>query len=246
MGDPRLTLDLKLKPGTLFLGDGGVDKWLSGVNNYQFGQTTTAAKPQLTPNGLLYGSGDSLFMPTSSAFDLGTKDFTLSMRYYKSGTPDASARLFQMATGDVVSGISWIHTTANQLGVYMSSNGTTFNVAAPMPVITIVNNTWHHLALVRLGAEFTVYLDGVSASTLTSAAALYHNAAYTLIIGGQNSGPSRSVVGYLTDFQIAVGTALWTSNFTPPERGIYGTVMKNMPSITAISAAVVNQFDSGD
>ena len=77
--------------------------------------------------------------------------------------------------------------------------------------------TWYHVAYVRSGSTFTIYLDGTSAATASSAEAVNFDAGWNLNIGSAYTN-TYHYNGFLSNLRIVNGTALYTSNFTVPNR----------------------------
>jgi hypothetical protein len=67
---------------------------------------------------------------------------------------------------------------------------------------------------VRNGSTFTVYINGVASGTSTTSSAL-DNRAIPYVIGATSNGGFR-LTGYISGHRYVVGTAVYTSNFTPP------------------------------
>jgi hypothetical protein len=78
----------------------------------------------------------------------------------------------------------------------------------------ITTNVWHHIALVRSGSTITAYLDGVAKGT-TSCTGVFMNSLSTVYIG-KNTWRSGFLNADISNMRYVVGTALYTSNFTPP------------------------------
>ena len=72
---------------------------------------------------------------------------------------------------------------------------------------------WNHYALVRNGNTFTLYRNGVASVSATPTAFAATGATNIDYISGSGSG---GVIGNITNFRIVNGTAVYTSNFTPP------------------------------
>ena len=79
---------------------------------------------------------------------------------------------------------------------------------------TIINDGWHHIAVVRSGVTITHFIDGtqsgsgtVSNGSLTS----YTN----LILGDEDAGFNTQLSAYMDEFCLT-NLAKYTSNFTPP------------------------------
>jgi len=100
------------------------------------------------------------------------------------------------------------------LSYYLSSNGTSWNIAQQILMGNISATTWTHVALVRNGSVFTPYINGVAGNTTTSAATLT-TSTLPLIIGATGAGTSP-FNGYIDDLRITKGYARYTSNFSPP------------------------------
>ena len=79
---------------------------------------------------------------------------------------------------------------------------------------TISLNSWHHAAAVRSGNTVTLYLNGVSIGSGTVSKDLVDGADGGLQIGRLTVYGSH--MGYISNFRILNGEALYTANFTPP------------------------------
>lgn len=89
-----------------------------------------------------------------------------------------------------------------------------FNVAVG-PAMT--SNTWYHIAAVRQGPKITWYNNGVSTFSYAIGTATYQptNSTYTTLGGAVNNN-DFDYTGEQTNMRLVVGTAVYTSNFTPP------------------------------
>jgi hypothetical protein len=78
-----------------------------------------------------------------------------------------------------------------------------------------VAGTWTHIAGVRNGNTFTLYINGVAqTTTATNTNSVGSSSLSTLICGDNTSGVL--LTGYVNDLRVVKGTAVYTSNFTPP------------------------------
>jgi len=86
------------------------------------------------------------------------------------------------------------------------------------PNNSVTTGQWHHIALVRDGANYYIFIDGVS-QTLTytitpDETTNFANINSVFRIGGQYFGWNLN--GYIDEFRVSKGVARWTTNFTPP------------------------------
>ena len=116
------------------------------------------------------GSGDYLQVANNSALQLGSGDFTIEFWFY-SGNLTGVHQFIN--SGLSLTDFSYaIITYGTACTFYLSSTGTTWNLASGVSVGTVAMDTWYHLALVRNGTTVTPYLNGVagtSASVSTTA-----------------------------------------------------------------------------
>jgi len=75
-------------------------------------------------------------------------------------------------------------------------------------------NTWYHLAIVRQGNNWTIYVNGNSIGTQSDPNPMPLTSA-PLVVGALGEG-AWYTNGYIDEFRITSGAALYTSNFTPP------------------------------
>ena len=161
------------------------------------------------------GSTGYLTTPSNSLslYSFGTGDFTVEFWLYSNDTSGGivcPANAF--GTGYWGLGIN-----ASNL-IWQSSSGVT-NLLTNSAT-SILNNAWHHVAVVRSSGTLKMYFDGVAQSTTVSDSTNYTFASSGLQIGSDSiQGSSGMNVGYLSgyidDLRITK-YARYTANFTPP------------------------------
>ncbi len=176
--------------------------------------------------GAMYfdGTGDYLTMPASPNLELGSGNFTIEFWIYAVG----GNSLYCWST-DWHYAMSWNYggASSNRVGIWASSNGSTWNIfnadggGNGISTGTISTSTWTHVALVRNGSAWALYLNGTSAWTGTSSATIVTRTD-TFRIGGPwpNSGPTN-FNGYIDDLRITK-EARYTTTFTPPSQAMLG------------------------
>ena len=170
----------------------------------------------------LYLNGSSyLTSAVSDNFDFGSKDFTISCWIYPTTTNRAA--VFAMSQDcRIGTDIFFGQGSAN---LWLSSNGTSWNVLQSdnsgantgQGTIPLSANTWTHLAFVRYGTSVRMYVNGQVArdATIAAGTSVYWSGTNGFSIGTWGNGMYR-YVGYIDDFVVANGVALWQDTFTPP------------------------------
>ena len=178
--------------------------------------TTTQYDPATFGGTGLFGTADYLQLPTTSAFQFGTNDFTIECWVYLNSAVTTANRQIWYNYPSAFS------TDCIFFGGHASYTGRitfwAYNVNASAPVLldptALTPYMWTHIAVVRSGTTFTLYRNGVSVNTSTSSASVIGP---TYTVGGYiGTGGSTSINGYLGNYRIVNGTAVYTSNFTPP------------------------------
>ena len=201
-----------------------------------------------THGGSVYfdGNGDTMSIPTSIGVNFNSNtDFTIECWIYKTGSfKNYDSVWSKYDTGGDGSG-PWLH--INNSGNIMF--GTT-GLNGQTSTQTIKLNRWHHIAVVRDNPTIKVYLDGVATSiSLTYSNSIGSNV-HPFLIGNIN-GYSRWFEGFISDLRINNGTAVYTTDFTPPDEpltAISGTTLltctnKNSIWDAAGEAALINIGD---
>jgi hypothetical protein len=171
--------------------------------------------PYTTSSYLCDGAATFSVQPLVDA-GMATGDWTVEFWYRPDGTASVNDRLFQTRNGDFVSGIYIAHEqfNANQIGFGYDINGST-----PWDYLSggtaVTTNTWYHIALVRNGSDFRLYLDGTSVANTTYAGSIYLSGSDECIIGAQTIGSARANSGWIDNFRIT-SRARYTGDFRPP------------------------------
>lgn len=88
------------------------------------------------------------------------------------------------------------------------------NATALLAGAAIALQQWTHLALTRQGNTFRLFANGVLLAQATNS--LFLNSTETALLGWEPRGEREKFVGYIDDFRIVKGHAVYTDNFTPP------------------------------
>ena len=156
------------------------------------------------------GSGDYLSISDHTDFSFGTGDFTI----------DAWVRLSAIGVNQTVIGqlnqgphpdAQWELRVNNANKLYFTSNQSAIYLQGSS---TLSAGVWYHVAVVRSGTAFTLYLNGVSDGSITSSASI-DDVSSNLNIG-QVGDSYWFFNGWIDDLRVSKGTARWVSDFAPP------------------------------
>ena len=160
-------------------------------------------------SGSLSFNGSSQYVATSDTSNVGSGSFTIEAWVYFNSLSSSYA-IFDEYNGGSTN--SWqLYVSSSHLNWFNGSTSTTTITGSA----TLSTNTWYHIVAVRNGTTLKTYVNGVQDGTVTDST--NYNASASLWIGSQRTGgPVTTMNGYITNARIVLGTAVYTSAFTPP------------------------------
>lgn len=171
----------------------------------------TAEYSASTNGGSAYfdGTGDTLTIASSTPNQFGSGDFTIETWYYCSGAISTSGQhlFFRRTTVSALGLIFQVDNSKLNLlaGDTNNINGWEVNISS---TTTLTANRWYHLAMSRSGSSWKIFVDGVQEASI--------NASFTIAEETANITIGTNITGYLSNLRVIKGTAVYTSNFTPP------------------------------
>jgi Concanavalin A-like lectin/glucanases superfamily len=162
------------------------------------------------------GSGDYL-SGTSTIFNIGASGtaWTFETWVY----PQASGGIFSIGNGTQYGqslALDWGYTSANKFTV-KQGDGSSYPVVITTG-LTYSANAWYHVAVSCTSSGVrTIYINGVSDGTYTTASAM--SSSDNWVVNGfyDNNGIGNTgFTGYMSNLRFVVGTAVYVANFTPP------------------------------
>lgn len=198
------------------------------------GNTTVNSFQPFTPNpsfatyGSTYfdGNGDYLTVPANNVFAFGTGDYTIEFWVYSVIAYSGVICLYNNNSGGYF--LQYNTGVGLQTGVAGVSATGTYST-------TLIANSWNHIAVSRASGSSKCFVNGTQVgTTLTDNTNYAQNGAF---IGALFNG-AQPLNGYLSNFRIVKGTALYTSNFTPPATQL--TAVTNTSLLTCQTNQPVN------
>jgi len=182
-----------------------------------FGASAAYSTSVIGGSGYFDGTGDYLVAPDNDALEPGSSNLTWEV-WINTTSSTQYATLYSRTTATFASGmwtlmINLASSTAGDAGLYVAN----FSTASPLlqtTGVSVRDNAWHHIAVVRNGSSWVLYVDGISRATATWAGTIANIAGGPYIGSDQFYG--RNYAGYMSNLRIVNNTALYTANFTPP------------------------------
>lgn len=151
-------------------------------------------------------NADEITVASSSDFGMGTGDFTWEAWIYVTTLAGNWKQLFSTDNYSSGNNVSCWLTNAGLLAWYNGTPGTSLTADT-----ALTECVWHHVAYVRASGTLKIYLNGheVASGSVTN-----DFPTDGLIIGNHSS--SYPFKGYMSNFRIVKGTAVYTGDFTVP------------------------------
>ena len=172
-------------------------------------------------NGTSYLSGDG-----SSGLALSIGDFTIELWVLaNSFTSQPQLISFNPASTNGAYPLIYINSSGNF--VYYVNN------AAAITGGSVSIGVWHHVAVARSGTSTKMFLNGTQVGSTYSDTNNYLVGASRPTIGKAGFNDSSYLDGYISNLRVVKGTAVYTSNFTPPTQPL--TAITNTSLLTCQS-----------
>ena len=192
----------------------------SSTNNHTVTTTGDAVSGTFSPyrhgGYSMYFNGifDQLNIASHESLGFGTGDFTIEFWTQWGGT-------FSTLSGGAMVDLR-TQVDASATGIYLSTANTGGHITfydgpANTEVSTgiAITKEWTHIALARESGVWRIFINGTLAASRTSSTNL--GSSQPIRIGQGINGPTTAYDGHISDLRIVKGTAIYTSNFTPPE-----------------------------
>jgi Concanavalin A-like lectin/glucanases superfamily len=177
------------------------------------------------------GSSQYLTVPAGSAFAYGTGDFTVE-GWVNFSTLAGNPLIFSQTVSGTNYFLVGIDSASSRIGFTFATSGGGTNIFS---ATTVTTNQWYHFAVVRSSGNVKVYVNGIG-GTATACAQNFTDTTYVPTIGRYTHTASQYFGGYISNFRIVKGTAVYTSNFALPSYTLTNITNTSLLLQTASSA----------
>ena len=185
----------------------------SGIFSSTFDEVTMTS-------GSIYFNGTTQYLtvPSNAALNLSTGDFTIEAWVYHTAAGGDSFIVSAASSGGLFFGFS---TSGTLLGYGRAAVAWDYATAHGMSL-----NTWYHVALTRSGTSIKILVNGIQIGTTQTSSQSYDLSVTSTTIGSQ--GANFYYSGYISNLRVVKGTAVYTSNFTPPRQPLPPTTTTSL------------------
>jgi hypothetical protein len=149
-------------------------------------------------------SNTGLKAPAGNLFTFGSGAFTVEFWVRFNSVAADQAVLNVTGTTNV---LTFYVLSTGSLNYYLSSNGSSYDIASGVSVGSISTGQWYRVALVRSGNTFTPYLNTTAGTTSTSSSALATPSSGTFLHLGMSVAGTSNFNGYIDDVRVTRGVA---------------------------------------
>ena len=180
---------------------------------YGTAKTSTAQKKFGTASLLLDGNSDYAVFPHSGSNDIAGGGNWAVEFFFRI----ADRTVYQQLAGKGTGFQMYCGYADTKVGLAVGTNSTSAAYFVSAEGGTITNDTWHHLAAVKNGTSYKLFLDGTAVVSVTSSSNVVTGTQSWIVGAYKLNGGSASAYtnGYIDDFRVSK-FARYTSNFTAP------------------------------
>lgn len=223
-----------------------LDTSTNAVTITKVGTVTSSPQTPITLDGFYNyyfnnATPDYLTIAANTAYNISTGNYTIECFAYGIGSGAAQRGIFTLtpAASSGASGISVYVNTSNTISFFVDGNGS--GKIQNSATQSFLPSVWNHVALVGNGGTNTLYVNGVSVATNARTPTVSN---VPVNIGRQyGDNVAQTWNGYISNFRVVIGTALYTATFTPPSAPL--TAITNTKVLSCKSNKIVDSSSIG-
>ena len=167
---------------------------------------------------VLFSDKQYFLIDNHEDFQFGTGDWTIE--YWWNGHPNGgyNSVITTMITSNESGTWRVGHTFSGNNRIYFA-RGTGSGFTDVTFDVDVNDNKWHHIAFVRSSGTIIPFVDGVDKTATKATGSVSDGNSMTTtnrVAIGWNDRDNDHIYGHVSNLRVIKGTALYTSNFTPP------------------------------
>jgi|DEB0MinimDraft_10_1074344.scaffolds.fasta_scaffold03859_5 hypothetical protein len=176
-------------------------------------KSSTTQTKYLTSSMYFDGSGDSLTIGNNQGLHIGSGDFTIEMWFRAAAVNTNQTLIIRRSSATARGFVITINPASgpNKIG-FLAGDTSVTPVAWDVSINSTSDlsaDTWHHIAIVRSGNNFYLYLDGTQETSASWSGTIADDTSDMHI--GVNDAATVYFTGYLSDVRITKGLARYTA-----------------------------------
>jgi len=208
-----------------------------------FGPSSAYSASNTGGSAYFDGSGDYLTVGTSVNLALGTSDFTVEMWVYLNSGSTYQYVLGATGNGGMQIGLNVPITGTPTIAVATANGSWILNFGAS---ILIPSATWAHLAVTRSGSTNRAFINGAQLGSSITDSTNWTFPNNTLQVGATLG--AEVFGGYISNFRMVKGTAVYTTTFTPPSAPVTAvantSLLLNFTNADIIDSAMQHNIET--
>jgi hypothetical protein len=169
-------------------------------------------------SGYFDGTGDYLSIADAAGLEIGSSQFCIESWIYLDSLPASGSLYAILSKWGALGSRSYIFQVQNNSGTMRFALSYSADGSAATDLFqnaAITAGTWHHVAVTRDSSNnVRFFLDGVAQGSATTVSTTFNNNAQQVEIGRHGSAINL-FPGYISNCRLVIGSAVYTSGFTP-------------------------------
>lgn len=216
-------------------------------------QLDTAQYKFGTASLLLDGNSDYISLPDNANYELGANDWTIDCWIRINNLPgndeyDYVFSKYQLTGNKRSYALAlWNNGGTYKWVFYYSTDGTAGTLGSVIVTTSISANTWYHIAVVRYKNRLEIFQNGTSYGSYGGliSTTFYNNDIAFLIGAILPDSPTGFFDGWIDEFRLINGTAMYTSNFTPALQSTTDSYTKLLLNLDGADGATTYTAETG-
>ena len=197
-----------------------------------------------TNGGSMYFDGTGDYVKVTNTTTSVSGDFTIEcwVNFSSYALSGGNSRVFSMKPGgntadnlQLLVGLGDSGSTAGSVSIWT-------NAYTAHATTVVADDSWHHLAVTRESGTVKIYIDGTldgSGSNSTT----FDFSGHKIGTRDETTDATSKFSGSISDFRTVVGTAVYTSNFTPPTAPLTD-ITNTLALVRGTNAGIIDRSQS--